>query len=196
MEGFTPYELRMKWNGRTLSAREPTATEMQEAAPILGQWYSETYNRRMMDGQVMTSEETLATLEAARVRGDRPFLLYVDDVLAGDADFRHLEPPTGEFAIMIGRREAQGHGLGTAFAEMLHRFAFGVLQLERVYLTVLEANIAGRRCYEKLGYTRDDSPTACSFVESARDIPMSLSRATFESRDSATTNVPEIFSRR
>lgn len=196
MESFTPYELRMTWNGRTLSAREPTPTEMQEAAPILAQWYSETYNRQMMDGQVMTSEEALETLEAAQVRGDRPFLLYVDGVLAGDADFRHLAQLTGEFAIMIGQREAQGHGLGTAFARMLHRFAFRVLQLQIVYLTVLEANFAGRRCYEKLGYAQDYGETARVFIESERDIPMSLSRATFESLDASTASLLEILERR
>lgn len=196
MESFTPYELKMTWNGKTLSAREPTAREMQDSAPTLAEWYSEAYNRQMMDGQVMTSEEALETLETARVRGDRPFLLYVDNVLAGDADFRHVSPPTGEFAIMIGRRDAQGRGLGTAFARMLHWFAFRVLKLDTVYLTVLETNIAGRRCYEKLGYAHDDGEAACAFVEGDRDIPMSLSRATFESLDGVTSKVLEIFERR
>ena len=41
---------------------------------------------------------------------------------------------------------------------MLHAFGYDVLGLERIYISVIPANAASRRLFEKLGYQRDDSP--------------------------------------
>jgi RimJ/RimL family protein N-acetyltransferase len=101
-------------------------------------------------------------------------------VLMGDADFRNIEGRVGEFAIMIGGRATQGRGLGTRFGLMLHVFGFAVLGLEQIYISVIPANIASRRLFEKLGYQIDDSPAAREFIDEESDLTMSLARATFE----------------
>ena len=98
----------------------------------------------------------------------------------GDADFRNVEDGTGEFAIMIGGRASQGRGLGTRFGLMLHGFGFGTLGLERIYISVIPANGASRRLFEKLGYQIDDSPEAREFIDEESDITMSLARPAFE----------------
>ena len=92
----------------------------------------------------------------------------------GDADFRNIEDGSGEFAIMIGGRASQGRGLGTRFGLMLHAFGFGTLGLERIYISVIPANAASRRLFEKLGYQIDDSPEAREFIDEESDIIMSL----------------------
>jgi RimJ/RimL family protein N-acetyltransferase len=81
---------------------------------------------------------------------------------------------------MIGGRATQGRGLGTRFGLMLHAFGYGVLGLERIYISVIPANTASRRLFEKLGYQIDDSPEAREFIDEESDLTMSLSRSTFE----------------
>jgi RimJ/RimL family protein N-acetyltransferase len=66
---------------------------------------------------------------AAYERNDQPFLLFADDALVGDADFRQITGMRGEFAVMIGEWSMQGKGLGTRFSIMMHAFAFRTLGL-------------------------------------------------------------------
>ena len=166
-----------------LAAIEPTAAELARAAPELAGHYNDDHNRRMM-----AHEESLDAAEVAayygelRGEGGRPFLLERDGALMGDADLRNIDGPAGEFAIMIGARAAQGRGLGTRYAVMLHAFAFGVLGLERVYMSVIPTNAASRRLFEKLGYEVDDSPEARDYADEDSDVTMSIGRDGFESR--------------
>jgi RimJ/RimL family protein N-acetyltransferase len=81
---------------------------------------------------------------------------------------------------MIGARAAQGRGLGTRFATMLHAFAFEVLDLARVYMSVIPANAASQRLFAKLGYQPDDSPEARAFADDETDLTMSVARRPFE----------------
>ena len=79
------------------------------------------------DEEPHTAGDVVAYYEQLRIEGGRPFLLYMDGVLMGDADFRNIAGVRGEFAIMIGGRASQGRGLGTRFALMLHAFGYDVL---------------------------------------------------------------------
>ena len=81
---------------------------------------------------------------------------------------------------MIGGRATQGRGLGTRFGLMLHAFGYGVLGLGRLYISVIPANAASRRLFEKLGYEVDDSPEAREFIDEESDLTMSLARSAFE----------------
>ncbi len=166
----------------TLTALEPDAAELRRAAPQLAAFYNDDHNRQMLahDDEPHTAEDVVAYYEELRAEGGRPFLLFVDGALVGDADFRNLEGDTGEFAILIGGRATQGRGLGTRFARMLHRFGFGTLGLARVYISVIPANAASRRLFEKLGYRVDDSPEARELIDEPSDVTMSLPRASFE----------------
>lgn len=170
--------------GETLTALEPTADELRRAAPELAASYNDSHNRVMMghDGQPHTAADVLAYYDELRTEGGRPFLLYVGGVLMGDADFRNIdiEEASGEFAIMIGERASQGRGLGTRFALMLHRFGYDVLGLERIFISVIPANAASRRLFEKLGYQVDDSPEARKLIDAETDLTMSLARAAFD----------------
>ena len=139
--------------------------------------------------------DVLAYYEELRIEGGRPFLLYVDGVLMGDADFRNIEDGTGEFAIMIGGRASQGRGLGTRFGLMLHLFGYDVLGLERIYISVIPANAASRRLFEKLGYRIDDSPEARLFIDEETDLTMSLARSAFDRRRTGDPTAIRAFER-
>ena len=54
--------------------------------------------------------------------------------------------------IMIGEPEARGRGYGTEAMRLLLDYAFTGLGLHNVMLKVFEYNLAGRRCYEKVGF--------------------------------------------
>lgn len=166
----------------TLRALEPTDDELQRAAPVLAAAYNDGHNRLMMghDDEPHTAGDVVAYYEELRIEGGRPFLLYMDGVLMGDADFRNIADVRGEFAIMIGGRGSQGRGLGTRFALMLHAFGYDVLGLERIYISVIPANAASRRLFEKLGYEPDDSPEARALVDEDSDLTMSLARSAFD----------------
>jgi RimJ/RimL family protein N-acetyltransferase len=179
----TLWAVEWKQGAETLSAIEPDAAELRRAAPQLAAFYNDDHNRRMLahDDEPHDAEDVVAYYEELRLEGGRPFLLMLDGVLMGDADFRNIEGGVGEFAILIGGRAAQGRGLGTRFARMLHVFGFETLRLGRIYISVIPANAASRRLFEKLGYLVDDSAQARQFIDEESDITMSLPRATFES---------------
>jgi RimJ/RimL family protein N-acetyltransferase len=181
----------------TLTAIEPTTAELDRAAPELAAFYNDSHNRAMMahETEAYTGADVIAYYEQLRAEEGRPFLLFQGGVLMGDADFRNIEGSTGEFAIMIGGRATQGRGLGTRFGLMLHTFGYGVLGLERIYISVIPANTASRRLFEKLGYQIDDSPEAREFIDEESDLTMSLSRPSFERAREAERAAIRIFER-
>jgi RimJ/RimL family protein N-acetyltransferase len=181
MDDARLWAVEWKQGDETLLAIEPTVAELRRAAPALAAFYNDAHNRQMMAHEegAFTAGDVVAYYEELRVGEGRPFLLYLNGELMGDADFRNIEEKTGEFAIMIGARVTQGRGLGTRFGRMLHAFGFGALGLDRIYISVIPANAASRRLFEKLGYELDDSPEAREFIDEASDITMSLGRAAF-----------------
>ena len=182
MEKAQLWAVEWERGGETLTALEPTDDELRRAAPDLAASYNDSHNRVMMGhgDEPHSAADVIAYYEELRTEGGRPFLLYVEGALMGDADFRNIEEATGEFAIMIGGRASQGRGLGTRFALMLHRFGFDLLGLERIYITVIPANVASRRLFEKLGYQLDDSAEARELADEETDVAMSLARSAFD----------------
>ena len=175
--------LEVEWQspGGRLRAFEPTREEIARFAPVLTGFYNDDYNRSMMANTVaMTADEVVEHFEGLRQHGGRPFVLECDDVLLGDADLRHLTAQTAEFAILIGKRPEQGKGIGTRFAILLHALAFRGLGLERIFVSIIPANLPSRRLFEKIGYTSDDSPAARAFADDPTDLTLSMTRTTFE----------------
>src|SRR2546426_1082291 len=62
------------------------------------------------------------------------------------------------------------------------RAAVRVLRRDVVYLSVEPENVAGRRCYEKVGYVLDHSCPASRYADEPTDVTMSLTREAFERR--------------
>lgn len=178
-----------------LEAHEPLRPEIAAVSGQLSVWYNEPHNRAMMSNDDAMSpqkvREHYAHLAGA---GGRNFLLFLDGRLMGDADLRRVDPAarTAEFAILIGERRVQGCGYGTRFALMVHVLAFLQLGLERVYATVIPANLASLRLFDKLGYRGDLSPAARSYLDQADDVTLSIGRDEFLHRHGETARRVEL----
>lgn len=169
-----------------LRAFEPTVAELEEAAPRLSQQYNDPYNRAMLTNSVtMSANDVMDHYREARQRGDRLFLLERDGVLMGDADFRHFDARSAEYAILIGSRDQQGRGLGGKFTVMLHTLAFRDWALERVYVNIIPVNQPSLRMFQRLGFAPDDSPRARNLAEVASDATLSLDAGGFRQRHAA-----------
>ena len=169
-----------------LAAFEPTLREVSARAAILAAGYNEPRNAELMGHTDPISElEVVDHYEAQLREGARMFLLYRGGQLVGDADLRGIEDGSAEFAFMIAAPNEQGKGLGTAFALMLHAFAFEHLGLARVFASVVPQNTASRRVFEKLGYVEDAGPLARSYADEPGDITLAIDRETFERRNAA-----------
>jgi RimJ/RimL family protein N-acetyltransferase len=174
----------VSWRGPhdRLEAHEPTAAEVDAAAAHLSAWYNEEHNRAMMShAELLDPGDVREHYANVWQEGGRNFLLYADGRLMGDADLRHVDTTTrtAEFAIMIGERNVQGRGYGTRFALMLHALAFAALGLARIYVTIIPQNRGSLRLFEKLGYQRDVSPAARSYIDEEDDVTLSFGRDDF-----------------
>ncbi len=170
---------RIEW--ADLVASEPVPGEVARYAEQLSRGYNEPRNAELMGHErAISAAEVIELWDAAAAEGVRSFLLFEAEQLAGDGDLRGIRDGTAEFAFMIAAPAAQGKGLGTRFATMIHAFGFQVLGLDRIYASIVRHNTASRRVFEKLGYAVDASPIARSYADEPADLVLSLDRATFE----------------
>jgi RimJ/RimL family protein N-acetyltransferase len=159
-----------------LSAVEASAADVAAHAAALAAAYNDPHNAAMMGhDEPFTPAEVEEHFAALREEGGRAFLFFVDGELAGDGDLRDIDGGAAELALMIGARAAQGRGLGTRFATMLHAFAFRALGLRQLVVTIVPGNVASRRLFARLGYREDRSPEARAYAEADEEIVMTLS---------------------
>jgi RimJ/RimL family protein N-acetyltransferase len=149
-------------------------------APLLAAAYNDPQNAPLLGHTEALSEADVlghyrGLLEDGKAR---PFLFYRDGALVGDGDLRGVDGAAAEFAFLIADPEAQGHGLGTRFAIMVHALAFGALAIQRIYASVIPANTASRRVFQKLGYTIDEAALARAYADDG-DLVMSVDWAAF-----------------
>jgi RimJ/RimL family protein N-acetyltransferase len=176
---MTSARVRISWateHGK-LVAVEPTAAEVAAHASALVRAYNDPHNAPLLGHESVLTEADVIEHYAELAHG---FLLFRDGVLAGDGDVRGIADGAAEFAFLIASPGAQGKGLGTRFATMIHAFAFTELDLTRMYASIVPANVASRRVFEKLGYTLDGSAAARAYADEDDDVVMSIDRATFE----------------
>jgi RimJ/RimL family protein N-acetyltransferase len=161
-----------------LRAIEPTRAELARYAPLLAEGYNHPANAPLMGHtQIITPAEVVESYLLSIADGMRAFLFFDGDAFCGDGDLRNFRAKTAEFAFMIAAPNAQGKGFGTRFATMVHTFGFQTL--ERIYASVVPANTASLRVFEKLGYTIDETPEGRAYAEEPGDITLSLPRAAF-----------------
>jgi RimJ/RimL family protein N-acetyltransferase len=168
-----------------LIALEPRLDEVVPHVRVLADAYNDLHNAPLLGHtQRLDDTEVLDHYESLLDRGARPFLLFCDGALAGDGDLRGIADGAAEFAFLIAAPTAQGKGLGTRFATMIHAFGFTHLPLERLYASIVPANAASRRVFEKLGYELDTSDTARAHGDDG-DVIMRIDKATFERQHAA-----------
>jgi RimJ/RimL family protein N-acetyltransferase len=174
-----------------LVAIEPRPDEIVRHAGALAAAYNDPRNAPLLGHtEDVDEDDVIAHYGDVAQVGGHNFLVFVapsetgagdpDGALAADADLRKVGGGAAEFAFMVASPAAQGKGLGTRVALMIHAFGFGRLGLERIYASVLPGNAASRRVFEKLGYQVDASPAAQVYADEPGDIVMGIDRAAFE----------------
>jgi RimJ/RimL family protein N-acetyltransferase len=163
-----------------LQAIEANIDELAQHAAALAAGYNEPRNAELMGHTAaITPAEVVETYAAGIAAGMRPFLLFARGELAGDADLRGVRQRRGEFAFMIAAPSAQGKGLGTRFAQMVHAFGFNAMGLDTIYASVVPHNTASLRVFEKIGYAPDASAAAREYADEPGDVTLALARDTF-----------------
>ncbi len=80
-----------------------------------------------------------------------------NDALIGTTGLHGVNPVSrsATFGLMIGEVDYHNRGFGTETAQLVLRFAFEELNLNRVQLDVFDFNERAIRVYEKAGYIRE-----------------------------------------
>lgn len=141
---------------RDLVAIMPSADAVASAAQTLAEAYNDSRNAALLGHTAeLSTDDVVAHYASLQPPHGYGFFLLANGTLAGDGDLRGVANGDAEFAFLIAAPSAQGKGLGTRFAMMVHAFAVRELGLQRVYATVIPTNVASQRVFEKLGYVRD-----------------------------------------
>ena len=166
---------RIEWED--LVAFEPTLDDVETHVDALTAAYNDPRNAPLLGHtSELAPEEVIEHYQLLiNSHNARPFMLTRDDALVGDGDLRGIAGDAAEFAFLIADPGAQGRGLGTRFALMVPTYAFETLGLARVFASVVPANIASRRVFEKLGYTEDPAEA----YGDPGDVTLGLDRETF-----------------
>ncbi len=174
------YQLEWTTPAGALVALEPSLDEVGPVAARLAAAYNDPHNAPLLGHTAeLSPADVLEHYRTLDEGGARQFLLYRDGALAGDADLRGIAGDAAELAFLIADPAAQGKGLGTRFAIMIHALAFGPLALERIYASVIPAHTGSRRVFETLGYAVDDSEAARAYADDEGDVVLSIDRAAF-----------------
>lgn len=173
-----------------------TVEDARLHAAALATAYNEPRNAPLLGHTALLSTDDVVKHYADLItEGGHPFLLFRDGRLAGDGDLRAPREGAREFAFLIANPDAQGKGLGTRFATMICAAGFAHLELRTIYASVVPANVASRRVFEKLGFVLDASAEAQSFADEDDDLVLSIDRATFEKANAAALSQIAIGSR-
>ncbi len=159
-----------------LTVIEPRLDEVRPHVPRLAAAYNDPRNAPLLGHTTTLDERDVLDHYANLIEaGAHPFLLLEGNELAGDGDIRGIAGGAGEFAFLIAAPAAQGKGLGTRFATMIHALAFTHLGLDALYASVIPENVASRRVFEKLGYRVVESDA----YGDAGDITLRIERTQF-----------------
>jgi diamine N-acetyltransferase len=131
----------------------------REHIPLYLRWINDFGTTRTLGvpPRPMTLEQETAWYEHAAVDDARVgFTIYerssgraIGNCGLHEVDLANRRTVVG---IMIGEPDARGRGYGTEAMRLLVDYAFTALGLHSVMLMVFEYDIAGRRCYEKVGF--------------------------------------------
>ncbi len=136
-------------------------TEPEKAAELWSHWDLDSEYRRLSDSgptNLWPASEIKKYLEE-HFDETHSFFIQVleDDKIIGGIELSGFDWVAGNawVGIGLGERDTWGKGYGTDSMRVLLRYAFEVLNLNRVSLTVFEYNPRGVRSYEKAGFVEE-----------------------------------------
>lgn len=105
----------------------------------------------------MTIEKVKAFIENSYDEESKHFAIVDEnDEYLGTISLKNisLKNKNAEYAI-VTRKKSQGTGAAMQATQELLQYAFGELELHKVYLNVLSENARARRFYEKCGFVQE-----------------------------------------
>jgi RimJ/RimL family protein N-acetyltransferase len=130
----------------------------REYIPLYQRWMNDFETTRFLEIQPrpMTLEQESAWYEDVSTGDGIIFTIYelASGRPIGNCDIQNLSlrHRRAEIGIVIGEPDARGRGYGTEAMRLLADYAFNVLNLHSLMLWTYEYNIAGQRCYAKVGF--------------------------------------------
>jgi RimJ/RimL family protein N-acetyltransferase len=81
----------------------------------------------------------------------------LDGVHIGNIDLRNVQPEnrTAELGVMIGDKRYWSQGYGSDAVRTLTRFAFQMMNLQRVHLQTYEYNVRAQSAFKKAGFKEE-----------------------------------------
>jgi RimJ/RimL family protein N-acetyltransferase len=142
-----------------------TVEEVGVMAENFSRWQRDSEYHRLLSTEAFNPHSMKAIREwlEKNLEKDPPeFYLFMirkldDDRLIGEIDLGGMSLTHGDgfVGISIGEREFWGKGYGTEAMDLILRFAFLELNLQRISLDVFEYNPRAIRSYEKAGFIHE-----------------------------------------
>lgn len=133
----------------------------EDTEMILGWRNSDAVRNNFLHRDIITVEEHERWLES-EVRTGKAIQFVIiekkDDRPIGSVYFRDIDKDkkTAEYGIFIGEGSARGKGYGIETAIRMTKYFFDDMQYDKLFLRVLERNMAAIRSYEAAGFKKDD----------------------------------------
>jgi RimJ/RimL family protein N-acetyltransferase len=161
----------------------------REYIPLYLRWMNDFETTRFLEIQPrpMTLEQETAWFEDVSTGDGIIFTIYelASGRPVGNCDIQNLNVRNrrAEVGIVIGEPEARGKGYGTEAMRLLADYAFNALNLHSLMLWTYEYNVAGQRCYAKVGFREIGRRRASRWFAGRfwDDIAMDLLASEFES---------------
>lgn len=117
----------------------------------------EVVTQTLVAGKLPTGLEDLSTyVTGANKPGTITFAIYRKDTAKhiGNVKLDHIDwiSRKADFGILLGDKDSWGKGFGFDATKTVIDYAFQTLNLNRVYLGVLEGNPNAKRIYQKVGF--------------------------------------------
>jgi RimJ/RimL family protein N-acetyltransferase len=144
----------------------------QEDLPRCVRWFNDPDVRRFLVMRYplsMTEEEQWWASRVERAQdNDHAFAIEAEDgTHIGNIGLHNWERENRRamLGIAIGDKRYWGQGYGTDAIRAMLGWAFGYLNLNRVYLTVYAHNERAIRCYEKCGFQHEGTMRQAQYID-------------------------------
>lgn len=169
------------------------ALERDDAQTLVG-WFNDPQNwvtlDRSLPMNVARETEFIDNLYKTPSDVVLGIVRAADDELVGVTGLQHIDPTSRRalFGIVIGRAY-QGQGFGSEAVQLMARYAFNELNLNRIHLTVYAFNQRGIRAYERAGFVREGCARQAKWRNGAfhDELHYGLLREDYEARERDST---------
>ena len=131
----------------------------REDIPYKIEWINDSENNRYLHYILpLEREKTEKWYEGLRNRADRyDATILSDDIPVGLIGLLNVDRLNrkAEYYILVGDRKQKGKGIATRASELILRYGFTQLGLNRIYLYTEVGNIPAQKLFEKIGFIKE-----------------------------------------